>query len=355
MAKNIAMLFDGTWNKPAEFQRDAGSKCDTNVRRFYNSIDTFADDGRDQVASYDFGVGTEWLNRVRGGAFGRGLDEHIRKAYEYLCERYEPGDKVYVLGFSRGAYTARSFVGMIRKSGLLRDLTPELLDRAYALYRARDGGADSPDALAFREQHSRQIEIEFLGVWDTVGALGIPLTAVEELNDERYAFNDTTLSRIVKNAFHALALDEHREPFRPTFFAQWSDAPGQRLEQVWFAGCHSDVGGGYHDQPLSDPPLRWIQQRARECGLNVQMLVEPDDEAARRAEYLAAVNDSYREFLGGTYARHNAPYYRTVGAHADGPQKIHWTLKRRLDEDRDYEPRNEGVIACVTRGDILLA
>ena len=355
MAKNIVMLFDGTWNKPAEFQRDAGSKCDTNVRRFYNSIETFADDGRDQVASYDFGVGTEWLNMVRGGAFGRGLDEHIRKAYEYLCQQYEPGDKLYVLGFSRGAYTARSFVGMIRNSGLLNNATPELLDRAYELYRKRDLSADSPEALAFRQQHSREIEIEFLGVWDTVGALGIPLTALEDLNDARYAFHDTRLSRIVKNAFHALALDEGREAFKPTFFTQQSDAGGQRLEQVWFAGAHADVGGGYQDQPLSNPPLRWMQERARECGLNLEVLSEATDETARCAEYLANIHDSYRDFLGGTYAQHVSRYYRTVGADDGGPQKIHWTLKRRLDECGDYKPPNEGVVACVARGDILLA
>jgi uncharacterized protein (DUF2235 family) len=292
---------------------------------------------------------------VRGGAFGRGLDKHIRDAYEYLCSHYEPGDSVYVLGFSRGAYTARSLVGMIRNSGVLQDLSPALLDRAYELYRKRDLSADTPEAVAFRQQHSREIQIEFLGVWDTVGALGIPLTAFEELNDERYAFHDTKLSRIVKNAFHALALDEHREPFKPTFFAPRVDAPGQRLEQVWFAGSHSDVGGGYQNQRLSKPPLRWMQQRARECGLNVKLLADPQDDASKRAECMAKVNDSFREFLGGTYALHAPPYFRPVGGDGDGPQKIHWTLQRRLDDDSIYQPANVGLTACIARGDVLLA
>jgi uncharacterized protein (DUF2235 family) len=346
MAKNITMLFDGTWNKPAEFAHDPGSKGDTNVRRFYSSIDTFSDDGRTQVAYYDFGVGTEWLNIVRGGAFGRGLDEHIRNGYEHLCRQYESGDRVYVLGFSRGAYTARSLVGMIRHSGLLREVTPALLDRAYALYRRRERSADTPEAVTFRDAHSREIEIEFLGVWDTVGALGIPLTAFDDLNDERYGFHDTRLSRIVKNAFQALALDEHREPYKPTFFTQEDDADNQRLEQVWFAGAHSDVGGGYSGQRLSDPPLRWMQDRARECGLNVKVLPEAADDATRREECLAEAHDSYKEFLAGRYALHAERYYRPVGRADDGPQKLHWTLKRRLDECAGYEPQNAGLAAC---------
>jgi uncharacterized protein (DUF2235 family) len=355
MPKNIAMLFDGTWNKPAEFEHDPGSKCDTNVRRFYNSIETFADDGREQVASYDFGVGTEWLNLVRGGAFGRGLDKHIRNAYEHLCRIFEPGDRVHVLGFSRGAYSARSLVGLIRNVGVLHETTEERIDEGYGLYRKRDRSADAPDAVEFRRKHSQEIEIEFLGVWDTVGSLGIPLTAFQELNDERYGFHDTKLSRIVKNAFQGLAIDEHREPYKPTFFSQQKNAGEQRLEQVWFAGAHSDVGGGYPNQPLSDPPLRWMQQRAKECGLNVKVLPEPADEMVRQAEYLAEEHDSFEEFLGGRYAAVAKRYYRPVGREEDGPQKLHATLKRRLDEAKDYQPENSGLMACVTRGDILLA
>jgi uncharacterized protein (DUF2235 family) len=355
MPKNIAMLFDGTWNKPAEFQQDAGSKCDTNVRRFYNSIDTFADDGREQVAAYDFGVGTEWLNAVRGGAFGRGLDTHIRKAYEHLCRIYEPDDKVYVLGFSRGAYSARSMVGLIRNSGVLREANAVKVDEAYELYRKRDRSADTPGAVEFRRRYSREIEIEFLGVWDTVGSLGIPFTVFQELNDERYGFHDTKLSRIVKNAFQGLAIDEHREPYKPTFMIQQKNAGEQRLEQVWFAGAHSDVGGGYPDQPLSDPPLRWMQRRAKECGLNVEVLPERADDAAKRAEYLAEGHDSFGEFLAGGYAAIAERYYRPVGREDDGPQKLHSTLKRRLDEVAGYRPGNDGLVACVTRGDILVA
>jgi uncharacterized protein (DUF2235 family) len=355
MPKNIAILFDGTWNKPAEFEQDPGSKADTNVRRFYNSIETFTVDGRAQLASYDKGVGTEWLNKIRGGAFGRGLDEHILGQYAHLCRNYEPGDSVYVVGFSRGAYSARSLVGLVRNSGVLREPAEGRVTRAYELYRKRDRSADTPEAVDFRREHSRAIEIEFLGVWDTVGSLGIPLTAFQELNDERYGFHDTKLSRIVKNAFQALALDEHREPYKPTFMTQQEDASGQRLEQVWFAGAHSDVGGGYPDQPLADAPLRWMQQRAKECGLNVSVLPEPLDEAARRAECLAETHDSFKAFLGGVHAAHHQRYYRPVGREQDGPQKLHWTVKRRLDESHDYQPGNEGFMACVDRGDILPA
>lgn len=354
MAKNLVMLFDGTWNKPAEYQNDLGSKCDTNVRRFYNAIETFSDDGRTQLAFYDFGVGTEWLNRVRGGAFGKGLDKHIRDGYEWLCRNYEEDDRIYVLGFSRGAYSARSLVGTVRNSGVLKDPAAGRVDEAYELYRRRDRSADAPEAIAFRNAYSREVDIEFLGVWDTVGSLGIPLGAFEELNDERYGFHDTRLSGIVRNAFHALALDEHREPYRPTFF-QPDPARPQRVEQVWFAGAHSDVGGGYAEQPLSNPPLRWMQKRAKACGLNVTILPDATGEAAGRAEYLAAAHDSYKEFLGGAYAAHAPRYYRPVGRPEDGPQKLHWTLERRLKESGASRPDNDGLMASLARGDVMVS
>src|SRR5262249_39840724 len=161
--------------------------------------------------------------------------------------------------------------GLLPK-GVLKEPNPGNSDRlmeAYELYRTRDASPDSIRAQNFREKHkSRIIEIIFLGVWDTVGALGIPVESFDEFNKEQFEFHDTELSGIVRNAFHALATDEHRQPYAATL---WD--PKKKLDQVveqrWFLGAHADVGGGYKDRQLSDITLNWMQLRAQACGLEV--------------------------------------------------------------------------------------
>src|SRR5262249_32287275 len=150
--------------------------------------------------------------------------------YRWLVDNVPTtGDyQIFVLGFSRGAYTARSLVGMIRNVGLLLPANKSSVDAAYQFYRNRDDSADTPQAIAFRQQYSREVEIQFLGVWDTVGALGIPLSALEWLNSATYGFHDTELSGIVKNAFHAVAIDEHRIDYQATLWQQLPK-PGQKV------------------------------------------------------------------------------------------------------------------------------
>jgi uncharacterized protein (DUF2235 family) len=349
LPKNIALLFDGTWNKPSGVT-DPEQSTDTNVFRFMQSVRPRTADGVEQVAWYNSGVGTEWMNRLRGGAFGLGLDKHILDGYARLCEIYEEGDCVYVLGFSRGAYTARSVVGMLRKCGLLHDSSAPRVAAAYHLYRNAKLRPGDAEPTLFRRENSCEIEVHFLGVWDTVGALGIPMEVLEDWNLKKYAFHDTRLSKIVRNAFHALAIDEHRYPYQPTMWEVSDGDRPQRVEQVWFPGAHADVGGGYANQPLSNPPLRWMQRRARECGLEVNVLAEPAAEAAQ-LEFLAPATDSYAQFVGGAYAKIHPRHLRPIEPGRNS-ERIHRNVMRRLDAAR-YSPRNPGLAAALIREEFL--
>ncbi len=281
--KKIVVCFDGTWNKPKR-----GEKA-TNVAGLFRSIlgedRRGIPDGTPAQAStvptikwYDYGVDTAWGEKIRDGVFGYGLSFNIREGYKFLVDTYEDGDEVYIFGFSRGAYTARSLAGLIRKIGLLKkehaprddpDQNP-LIVTGYEIYRERDKTPDTRAADEFKAAYSRQnTRIKSLGVWDTVGALGLPFGILESLNESRYAFHDTCLSGIIENAYQAVAVDEHRKDYAPTM---WDSPPknGQHMEQVWFVGAHADVGGGSKKLEYSDITLRWMQEKARLDGQGLE-------------------------------------------------------------------------------------
>ena len=167
--KRIVVCSDGTWSVPDK-------ERPTNVTRMARAVAPTAPDGRVQVVFYDAGVGTEGLwSRFAGGVSGKGIEKNIRDCYRFLMHNYEEGDEIYLFGYSRGAYTVRSLAGMVRNVGLLWKSEAGELGRAYQLYRRRDAGPSSEEARAFRAAHSQEAAITFIGVWDTVGALGIPL------------------------------------------------------------------------------------------------------------------------------------------------------------------------------------
>lgn len=290
-----------------------------------------------QLKWYDQGVGTAWYDRFLGGAFGVGLESNIIDGYKFLAENYNDGDKVYVLGFSRGAYTARSLVGMVRNCGLI---TPERVGLrvgiAYGIYRTRDDGPDSHTARMFRSSFCREIKIKLLGVWDTVGALGVPLDILESLNMKFYEFHDTDLSSIVENACHAVAIDEHRQDYDVCLWKPKSNT-GQTMEQRWFIGAHCDVGGGYPDRRLSDLPLRWMQDKAGALGL----ALTPVDVGAEN--YRGAFTDSYKEFLKGLYAKKKPRHYRAISSTPFGGEVVDESVRLRRKADRNYEPQNNGL------------
>ncbi len=266
MPKRIVVCSDGTWNTPD--QRSGGSIRPTNVVKLARAIAPTAPDGKSQSVFYDQGVGTEGnlLHRLIGGASGQGLDKNIQDGYRFLMHNYEVGDEIFLLGFSRGAYTVRSLAGLLRNCGLLHTIHAHRLPDAFDLYRREDAPPKSDVAEAFRASYSREVEIMFLGVWDTVGALGIPSQRLGHLTNPSYEFHDVELSGSVKHGYHALSIDERRAPFKPALW-EWKQKEGQHVEQVWFVGFHSDVGGGTSDPGLSDVAFTWMKEKATAAGL----------------------------------------------------------------------------------------
>jgi uncharacterized protein (DUF2235 family) len=266
--KRLVLLCDGTWNS-------ADQKYLTNVRKMRDALLVRAPDGTAQRVYYQEGVGTRSKLERLPGLFGAGLWRNVQAGYCFVAENYDPGDELFLFGFSRGAYTARSIAGMLRKAGVLRRDRLDEVDRAYKLYKNRKVLPSDPEATGFRRDNSLQMDeaepfvpnIKFVGVWDTVGALGVPLGPLSRFTQRRHNFHDVALSRVVQNAYHAVAIDERRADYRPTLWEQHPDATQQRMEQRWFAGVHGNVGGGANDSDQSDRSLRWMIEKAQECGL----------------------------------------------------------------------------------------
>lgn len=270
MAKSLVVCCDGTWNTPD--QRSGDASTPTNVTKVALAVSARGAGGREQRTFYHPGVGTRRWERLRGGAFGFGLSRNVRDTYRFLVQNFDPGDALYFFGFSRGAFTARSAAGLVRNCGILRREHLDRVDEAYRLYRSdrKPAHPRGVEATLFRRTYSHEPSIRFIGVWDTVGALGIPINGLSlvDIFNRRYQFHDTDLSGSVADAYQALAIDEKRGPFRPTLWKQQADAPpDQHVEQVWFAGVHCDVGGGYRKHALSDIALLWMVNRATSCGL----------------------------------------------------------------------------------------
>jgi uncharacterized protein (DUF2235 family) len=247
MSKRIVFCADGTWD---------GAANNTNVYRLFKAISTIPGE---QHAFYDDGVGADGapIERLLGGIFGDGLFQKIKDGYSAIASIYEPGDEVFLFGFSRGAYTVRSLAGMITHCGLPAN-NPDLkmVDAVFEAYRNRSGYSLHPAT------------IKMIGVWDTVGSLGIP--AIFGGVSSRHGFLDTGLNPNIENAYHAIALDERRVEFPATL---WTGTPaeGQTVEQRYFAGVHCDVGGGYPNDAtgtaLSTITLSWMMTKARALGL----------------------------------------------------------------------------------------
>lgn len=315
MTRTLALFFDGTWNT---------APSDTNVRRLFLGTDaatafeaTMGGSTRQtsdpkgdlsQVKYYHPGVGTKWDEKLRGGAFGYGLSRNIKDGYLWLTQAYEPGDRLFIFGFSRGAYTARSLVGLMRKCGIPREPLPGLVREAYHIYREKQWAPDGREAAAFKATFSwPDVRVAFIGVWDTVGALGVPVHQVP-FGSDWYRWHDTDLSRMVENAYHAIALDEHRPDFNATLWSNTkAPAPHQYVEQRWFSGSHGDVGGGYPDGMLWQIPLAWMEEAAARHGFGLRTRTTIDPGA-----HLSAMHDSLDDFALGLYRRLPwiYPYFR---------------------------------------------
>ena len=270
--KRLVVCCDGTWNS-ADLKTN-----ETNVARLARAIHGSQQvDLTFQIVLYLRGVGTTGLKvgDVIEGAIGFGIDENIRSAYQFIAQNYLPGDEIFVFGFSRGAFTARSLAGLITSCGILKRQALGSLSDAWDYYRTDKPHSPVEFAKRYKTDNHEDVTITFLGVWDTVGSLGIPGGLFADANKKKFAFHDTSPSPIVKTACHAMAVDEHRSTFTPTYWT--GEAPkGTSIEQVWFAGVHADVGGGYADTTLADIPLLWIAKRASEAGLAIDWSCLPD-------------------------------------------------------------------------------
>jgi len=297
--KRLVFCFDGSWNR-------LDAPHPTNVLLTAESVLPLAGDRTAQVTFYDEGVGSENGEAIVGGLFGAGLVKNLSDGYRFLIFNYSPGDEIYVFGFSRGAYTARSFVGLLTTCGILHRQHARWADEAVALYKRRsDSEAFRAEVLTFRAEHSPQIvvseaedewraqnlpgyvrgarpqlSVRYLGVWDTVGALGIPrYIAMADAFNKGHQFHDVSLSPVVEHARHAVAIDETKVDFEPALWGNLDELNRARgfepdqidapYQQMWFPGQHGSVGGGGERRGLSDQALDWIWDGARHAGLEL--------------------------------------------------------------------------------------
>jgi len=253
--KKIVICCDGTGNEYG--------KNNTNVVKLFDMV---VKDPQKQIAFYDPGVGTSgapgaWskaakvYTKILGLAFSYGITKNIEDAYEYIMDKYEEGDTIYLFGFSRGAYTVRALAGMLYKCGLLQKGSNNLIPYASRMYRKGSPAV----AAGFKQTFSRVCKPHFIGVWDTVKSVGLFIPR---------KFPDTQLNPDVENGFHALSIDEKRIKFKPNL---WNKAvgPKQTIEQVWFSGVHSDIGGGYEEDVLSNITLLWMIDKVLPYGLHL--------------------------------------------------------------------------------------
>ena len=356
MARKLVVCCDGTWNTPRtdtnifrtyQFLREGlGSPLETRRRNGVVTCEGRAADGSEVLLFYDAGVGSEWFSRIVGGGVGVGLSDNVREAYRFLGERFAPGSEIYLFGFSRGAYTVRSLCGFIKAAGLLERPTVRDVWRAYMdLYATesaistRPGGwspdrvrawlvAQAGDALgrtggadvASLPRHPG-VTIHFIGVYDTVGALGVPLAGATKVNEPIVGFHDTGIGAEIEHAVQALAVDEKRGPFVPTLWtlaAGASLSPAQTVLQVWFPGVHSDVGGGYGDKGIGNITWDFMMRQAARRGL----VIDPDRPTPTvRLDPLPPQHESFDAEWRLLSARlHILPMgVRTIGATVLGP------------------------------------
>jgi uncharacterized protein (DUF2235 family) len=337
MMKKIVVCCDGTWNTPDKVE--GGVPCFTNVVRIAMAVKPVSDDGTEQLTYYDPGVGTSGsiFKRWFDGATGSGISKNILEAYRFLILNFKPDDELYFFGFSRGAFTVRSLAGLMRNSGILRTNESGLIQRAYKLYKSRSPLTHprEKEATLFRKTFAiaDRIPIKFMGVWDTVGSLGNPLfinnifskISLSVLGNQ---FHDTDLSSTVSSAYQALAIDEKRRNFKPTLWRRQGTSVNQVMEQVWFAGVHSNVGGGYPGTGLSDIALDWLISKAKDCGLDLDNIPSVEN-------LLEVPDESWKGFY-----KLLPPYHRRIGVKENGDESVHYSALEKFYKDENYHPEN---------------
>jgi len=321
--KRIIICADGTWNRPEE---NIEEDFPTNVLKFARGIAPTGGDTK-QIVFYDWGIGS-YHAKINGGGFGAGLEKNVMDGYRFLVHNYEPGDEIYLFGFSRGAYTVRSLCGLINNCNILKGAESNRIEEAFELYKNPEYTPMSDYAVNWRNEHSieNSSTITFIGVWDTVGAMGLPFSFFGLIKDH-HRFYDNKLGSNVITARHALSLDEKRDDFEPTI---WSPNDTVDIKQVWFTGVHSDVGGGYkYDSDgttLSDIPMTWLMQEAQAVGLAFE-----DFSSVTELNPTAKQHDEYKGLM-----RFLGKYKRKIPNPNVIPTLVHSSVKKRY-ENSDYK------------------
>ena len=326
--KRIVICSDGTWNTPEN---------PTNVVKVVRSIKPISAEGIHQVVFYDQGVGTyNAVDKFIGGAFGKGVEQNVLDAYRFIAHNFKHGDEIYCFGFSRGAYTARALGGMLQTIGLIDKGGLKHLPEAYKYYRSPP---EERTSLKYNDNFNP--DIKMMAVWDTVGALGAPTPILGKLTRPLVGYYDTHLSPQIKNAYQALAIDEKRAPFKP---ALWTGSinPDQSVEQVWFSGVHSDVGGGYVESGLSDIALKWMIQKSIHCGLEFDEGYL-NNEALIRPNATGVLHDSYHFGYRLMEKMGMDSGVRQLRGEPDNPPinvSIHASVLERVEQVPSYQPEN---------------
>jgi len=317
--RNFVLCIDGTWNDPTD-ATESGSGT-TNVLRLFKAVSR---DESKQYARYFPGVGNEvqngWFGRLFGGAFGWGADRLRDEAYAVLVTNWRPGDRIFIFGFSRGAAIARMLANLIHKEGIPQSITV-----------TKD---DEGRIVEYKNRGRKQVnlKVEMLGVWDTVASFGIPVNVLGVKFHEINLFKDFTIAPNIRHAYHLLAVDERRDAFKPTLM----NHSRRGIDEIWFPGVHSDVGGGFDRRRLADITLKFMVDRAQELGL----VFHPDslEEIAPNPKGLGVLHQKDR---WGDLMLSN----RRIKVLANNkpvrskPAKVHESVLGRMQERRgDYDP-----------------
>lgn len=332
--KRIIICADGTWNERDEIDEKTGERHPTNVTKVARGVLPQAANGMPQVVYYHEGVGTSGgLDKYTGGAFGEGIEANIRALYRFIVYNYQPGDELFFFGFSRGAFTVRTLAGFMNKINLIEKDDDYYVPEIYACYENQQGPGTPDWDKAFHNVHGTRPcpAIRFIGVWDTVGALGAPGVLGQLFNKNKYQYHDVGLNKNIQNAYQALAIDERRKPFAPDIWTKPDGWTGQ-LEQAWFAGVHSNVGGGYSPDGLANEALHWLIEQAERLGLEF--------DKAYLAHYVPCFNSVLNDSMTAKY-RLMGTNVRTLGKHVADGEAIHQSaIDRQTLPECKYDPAN---------------
>jgi uncharacterized protein (DUF2235 family) len=332
--KRIILCADGTWNEPERRDKASGRLQPTNVLKIARAVLPRSSAGVEQVLYYHEGVGTGGgLDTYTGGAFGAGMEQNVRALYRFLVYNFAIGDEIYLFGFSRGAFTVRTLAGFMRKVGLLGKMDEYYTPELYELYQAKG----EPDSNEWRHAFRNVREVRpcppilFIGVFDTVGSLGAPGFIGQVFNRDKYRYHDIELNETIQHAYHALAIDEQRQPFLPSLWTRPQDWTGT-LEQVWFPGVHSNVGGSYSPDGLANEALHWMVEKAEGLGLEV--------DKPFLVHYLPCFNSTLNDSMTTMY-KVMGPSVRRIGDHAADGEAVHQCALDRVNlPECRYDPKN---------------